>query len=341
MVVDAGGTLAAATVEREYHSWFGGRQVLTAGIAGVTVAAERRGEGLLTPLFDACLGDARDRGALVSTMFPTAAGIYRRFGYEVVGSLDEVELPTADLHVPGDPVPLRRATPADGPAIRAAYTRWASAQHGPLTRTGPSFSATDTELVESFSGITLAEASPGQVTGYVSWQRGAGYGESARLRVADLIADDRASLAALLRSLAGHASVAPRTVIRTSGIEPWRLLLRSNAGTVVKRDPYALAVLDVQAFAAVGHPDGISAELPFRWNDTGYVLTVADSSGHVQSADVPVGARTWTDAGLALTFAGTQSSRDQRLLGHLSGSTADDAVWDALVSRPFHVRDYF
>ncbi len=340
-VAELDGRLVGSVIDREYDSWFGGRQVPTAGIAGVTVAVEQRGAGLLRPLFDACLTEARERGALVSTMFPTAAGIYRRLGYEVVGSLDDLEVPTAELDVAGDAVPLRRATVDDVPAIRAVHARWAAQQHGPLTRTGPSFPATDAELVNEFSGITVTEPAPGHVSGYVSWKRGTGYGESARLRVADLIADDRHSLAALLRSLAGHASVAPFTVIRTSGLEPWRLLLRSNAGRVVHRDPYGLAVLDVAALAAVGYPTAIEAELPFRWRGAGHVLTVSGGSAHVAPATVPDDARTVTDAGLAMAFAGAQSSAGQRLLGHLTGSGADDATWDALVSRPFHVRDYF
>ena len=54
-----------------------------AGIAAVAVRPEHRGSGLLAPLFAALLADARERGAVVSTLFPTAPGIYRRLGYEV------------------------------------------------------------------------------------------------------------------------------------------------------------------------------------------------------------------------------------------------------------------
>src|SRR5919112_5979500 len=38
------GHLVARVATREYHSWFGGSAVATGGIAGVAVAAERRGE---------------------------------------------------------------------------------------------------------------------------------------------------------------------------------------------------------------------------------------------------------------------------------------------------------
>lgn len=341
VVAECDGTLIGAVVERDFHSWFGGVEVSTSGIAGVTVAVEQRGAGLLTPLFEASQAEARNRGALISTMYPTAAGIYRRLGFEIVGALEIIEVPTADLAVRGDTVPVRRASVEDLPAVRAAYSRWARQQHGPLTRTGPSFPATDAEVVGEFSGITVAESTSGQVTGYASWKRGEGYGDKACIRVADLFADDRASLVSLMQALSGHASVAPRTTIRSSGVDPWRLLLRSNAGTVVHRDPYGLAVLNVQAFAAIGYPTSIEAELPFRWRDQGYLLSVSGGRGDVSATDVATDARTFTDSGIALAFAGSQTAATQRTLGHLTGSTTHDSIWDILIPAPVHIRDYF
>ena len=69
----------------------------TCGIAGVTVAAEYRGLGGMTPLFAETLRYARERGAVISTLFPTAPRIYRRFGYELIADFVTVELPTAML----------------------------------------------------------------------------------------------------------------------------------------------------------------------------------------------------------------------------------------------------
>ena len=93
-----GDQLVARVVTREYHSWFGGSAVPTGGIAGVAVAAERRGEKLLDELFRVVLEHGlRERGEAVSTLFCTAPGIYRKFGYELLASYDEVEVPSATL----------------------------------------------------------------------------------------------------------------------------------------------------------------------------------------------------------------------------------------------------
>ncbi|HKF87446.1 MAG TPA: GNAT family N-acetyltransferase [Propionibacteriaceae bacterium] len=62
--------LAARVVDREFESWFGGVRLPTCGIAGVTVAAEYRRQGLLTPLFVEALRHAKQRGSLISSTPP-------------------------------------------------------------------------------------------------------------------------------------------------------------------------------------------------------------------------------------------------------------------------------
>src|ERR1700712_285578 len=64
-----GDTLAARMVDRDFDSYYGGGTLATAGIAGVTVAAEYRGRGALSPLMAATLEAARTRGAGISTLF--------------------------------------------------------------------------------------------------------------------------------------------------------------------------------------------------------------------------------------------------------------------------------
>src|SRR5215210_5540562 len=181
-----GDHLVARVVTREYHSWFGGSTVPTGGIAGVAVTAERRGEKLLDDLFRAVLDDGfRERGEVISTLFPSAPGIYRKFGYELFSSYDEVEIPSSALAGlrTGDCVRTRRATPADFDAVREVYDAWATAQNGPLTRRGPSFPTDAEGFIEAFTGVTLAIDDAGEIVGFASWQRGQGWGESATLEV--------------------------------------------------------------------------------------------------------------------------------------------------------------
>ncbi|TXL61215.1 GNAT family N-acetyltransferase [Aeromicrobium terrae] len=337
--VEDGGELVAVAVHRAYESWFGGAAVPTAGIASVTVAAEHRGRGLLAPLFAEMTREAREGGAVISTLYPTAPGIYRRLGYEVITSLDFVTVPTAALTQPGATTPVRRAGRADFPAIQAVYERWASAQNGPLTRWGPAFTE---DMMDTVTGVTVVDAPGGEgIRGYAAWDRGAGYGEKAELMIWDLIADDADALAALLSTLGSFAPVAPTTVLRTSGLDPVDHLLRSSRTGLRSSNPYMLRVLDVGAFEHLRYPDDLDCTLSFGIETSQHVLTVQDGRGTV--SDVGAGDRVLSPAGLALTFSGAQSASTLRRLGYLrGGDPADDARWDHLLrGRSVHVRDYF
>lgn len=343
--------LVARMTGFDHLSWFRGAQVPSCGVAGVTVVAEHRGGGLLADLLAALLADAADRGQVLSTLYPTAAGIYRRLGYELIGSFDTVELPMAALAAvrPAEGISTRRAGAADLPAVRAAYAAWASAQNGPLTRTGPVFGASDEEALADVTGLTLAEDEEGRVVGYAAWHRGHGYDASATIRVEDLVALTPDAARALWRVVGTFGSVSGRAHVRTSGDDLTRLVLPGNAWDVVERHPYMLRVHDVAgalsalplageadlAFAVAGDPLGTM--------DGGCRLRVAGGVASCERGDVGPGALTLTPQGLALAYAGAQSAANLRLAGHLrGGSPEDDVTLDALLGgRQVHVRDYF
>lgn len=343
--------LTGRVVARAYRSHFAGVEIPTCGIAGVAVQAEDRGRGTLSGLFAATFAAARARGEVISTLFPTAPRIYRKFGYELVGAFDHIELPTASLA--GITVPpgisVHRATAADIPDVRAVYTRWASGQHGPLTRTGPSFPTTDVELAAEFTGITLARDERGQLLGYASWDRGPGYDATATVEVWDLIALTPAAAQALWAVIGSFSSVTGQIRLQTSGDDTVRLVLPGVTWKIVKTSPYMLAVIDVGgAFSARTCAPAITADLDFAVSghaigdqDGPYALHVR--AGQLDCHRHGTGGRTFTPQGLALTFAGTQSCANLRIAGHLSGGDpADDATWDALFGgRQFHIRDYF
>ncbi len=344
------GRLVARVVGREFHSWFGGVEVATCGLAGVTVIAERRGAGLLEELMVALLGEASQRGEVLSTLFPTAPGIYRRFGYELVGSLDEVEVPTRDLAAVRAPagVHTRRATAADVEAVRGVYDAWAAAQNGPLTRRGPSFPASAEELVAEFTGITLAVDEDGEVVGYASWRRGPGYDASATIEVSDLLALTADGYRALWRVLGSFAAVTGQVRLSTSGDEVARLVLPAGTWQVVRSRPYMLRVHDVVG-ALVARPPAGDTDLSFTvagdpvgTMDGGYRLRVSGGVTTCERTEVTDTAPVLSPQGLALAYAGVQSCANLRMAGHLAGPGTHDAAIDALLGgRRVHIRDYF
>lgn len=347
-----GDRLLAQAADRELDGWFGGRILPIAGIGGVTVAAEERGRGALGPVLRTLLEQSRDRGAVVSTLFPSAPRIYRSAGYEVVAATRRVDVPSSALASlrPAPHVALRRAGVADADAVRRLYDRWASGVDGALTRRGVSFPATDEELVASFTGITLAEDDAGQPLGYASWLRGPGNGTGPDLFVLDLLATSLDAYLALLRTLGSFSSVAATVRLRTTGDDLVRLLLPTLDWRPVQDDLYMLKVLDVEAaLTGARCPAGLRLRSGFTLAgdvlpglDGGYVVEAESGSVRCVRGPAPDD-RTLAPRGLALLVTGAAPCRDLRALGLLSGGDpADDASWDALVSgRARGVLDHF
>lgn len=348
-----GPTLAGQMVDREYDSWFGGRLVPTSGIAGVAVAMEYRSRGLLRPLFGELFAGARARGAVISTLMPSAPGIYRGLGYEVVGTVDTVELPMAALsRITAAPeVVTRRAGLADVGAIRAIYDQWAQAQDGPLSRRGVSFPTTDEELLRAFTAITVAERGS-EIIGYASWERG--IGEATPLRIVDLLATEADGYRALLAGFATFASVVDRIRLETSGLDLIRALVPASDWQPTAVESYMLKILDVPgALTARGYPAALDLELEFGLR--GDTITGTDGRyrfrlrggdpqctriGDLDQPDPSL--PTFTPCGLALAYAGSQSCAGIRTVGGLTGPQDDDATWGAAFGgRPFRVHDHF
>jgi predicted acetyltransferase len=342
--------LVARLATRGYHSWFGGSAVPSGGIAGVVVTAERRGTKLLDELFRVALDDGlRERGEAVSTMFCTAPGIYRKFGYEVISSYDTVEVPAAALARIGAPagVRTRRATPADFDAVCRVYDTWAAAQNGPLTRRGPAFPADAKAFIDAFTGVTLAVDDAGEVIGFASWHRGQETGDSATLEVVDLLALSGDAYGALWHVLGSFGSVVGQVRLCTSGHDVARLSLPSAHWKAVEREPYMLRVHDVPgAFAGRDWP--VDGDVAFsvagdHLGTTNGAWRLVIERGKATcvpaaAADGPV----MTPGGLALAWAGAQTCANLRMAGHLSGGMENDEALDrVLVSRPIHIRDSF
>lgn len=350
---DERGGLVGQMTDRDFDSCFGGALVPTSGIAGVTVAAEARGRSVLSPLFAATFAHARERGAVVSALFPSAPGIYRRFGYELVADFVTVQVPTAALAAVAAPAATttRRAVAADLESVRSVYDRWALEQNGPLSRRGVSFDGTAAKVLDA-TGVSLAVGDDGAVVGYATWNRGQGTGEGAVLEVTDLLARTADGYRALLRLLGSFVTVAPVTRIHTSGDDLARLVLPSLSWTVRGSAPYMLRVLDVVgALSARRYPPSLTATLDLQVSgdqaggiDGGYRLEVHGGSAHCERHDsTPATERTLSPRGLAMLYAGAQSSANLRASGHLQGGDpAQDLDWDALFGgRQLHIRNHF
>lgn len=348
---DGDGRLVAKAVDRRQGHWFGGRLVPASGIAGVAVVPDLRGQGVVGQVLTPLLGAARDRGAVISTLFDTTPVPYRRLGWEEVGALTWRTLPTLALSRirPSEHLRLRPAGTADVPAILALYEGVARASSGLMDRSGPPFDTSPEAVLGARDQITLVCGPDGAVEGFAGWDRGGGYDESGRLIVHDLVGSNAAATVALLGMLAGWASVAPTLELRLADPDPAFLLASASTSRVRSRQPWMLRIVDAPAaVAARGWPVPVAGEVDLLladevcpWNSGPFRLVLADGRGRLEPGGT--GLVRLSMRGLALLYAGAVGTNLLRRAGLLDGGDeGTDAFLQAAAAGPVPaLLDYF
>jgi predicted acetyltransferase len=350
-VFDPAGRLVAKAVDREQGQWFGGRVVPTSGVAGVATAAELRGRGLGRLVLTRLLRDARERGAVISTLFDTTPAPYRALGWEEVGALVYYTVRTRVLAEirPDAGTTLRPATEADIPAVDEIYRAVARTGTAMMERSGPAFGATPAQLLANYHGFTVAVDDTGAIVGYARWDRGPGYDADGNLTVDDLIGLTPEATRTLLAMLGGWAGVAPTVLIRLGTADPvWSLLARADAKPE-STQPWMLRLVDAPgAVAARGWPRHLTGEVDLEltddvcpWHQGRHRLVLSGGNGRLQ----PGGAGTvrLTPRGLACWYAGAATPQQLRRTGFLTGGDADsDELLGAATAGPEPaLHDYF
>ena len=335
--------LAGIARLRHYEQWWGGRRVRMGGIASVAVHPHARGRGTGRRLMLELLGLMRELDEPVSVLYPTAAGIYRRLGWEVVGTLDDTTIPTAALGRLSEPagVRVRAARPEDVPVVRSLYDALARSTDGLLARDGIEFPASD-EGVLAADVVALAEVD-GHPAGYVSYQRGSGY-RGSQLRVHELVAERPEAAAALLRSLSTWDSVAA-TVLWRGPTSELGLLLPAAVPPATAVQPWMLRIVDAPAAVAARGFPGRDADVAFALVDPdvpaharGWRLVIESGTGRLE----PVGDRDLPQLhvrGLALLWAGAGDAALVRRAGLLDRPLP--ALDRAFAGQQARILDYF
>ena len=229
-----GTRLAASARSIDFDQWFGGTRVACAGIAGVVVQPEDRGQGIAAALVAELLRQGRDEGRVVSALFPSTAALYRKLGYEFAGLRPHFRVAITDLPVsgraarglpvgPGDSreisevpgtrempeihevpeireVPLATMSQADVQELVECFSRSASLHNGPVQSDDRAYWA-DHALAHKGEGNhqrTVVVAGEGGVSGYASFFLEDRKADGYALVCKHLVAPGPASLRALL-----------------------------------------------------------------------------------------------------------------------------------------------
>lgn len=355
-----GDLLVGTALYHDLRQWWHGRPVPMAGVAGVKVAPEYRGQGVGRALMTALTELMAMRGYPLAVLFPATMTIYRLLGWEIAGHRYEAVLPSralsalprADVKAAG----VRRPVPDDAAEVLEVIGR----AHRDARDSGP---------------ITWDEATmrrwltrPGWYAGrdryaYLSrdgflaynWQNG-----HDEIFVSRLVAATAADTAALWAVTASNASVADTVRAVVGPSDPLWWMLSEQDANIAGRESWMLRLLDAPAaIAARGFPamdlavplrltDDLRAANSGRWD-----LTVRSGQGRltpgrtsqVHAPDTPASpggpALELGTRGLAALYAGTPVATLRRSGLAAGGSPAADAALDAaFAATPFMLDDF-
>lgn len=341
-----GGRLVSHARVKPYRQWFGGRAVPMGGVASVAVTASHQRRGVAKATVSALLPVMRERGQVVSALYPSTVALYRSMGWERAGDYTwlDVRGPALRALGPVEGVTLRPAEQADVAGIRAAYEAVCRDTAGMLDRTGPFF---DRSPLDGDASVVVAEGDG--IEGYAIADR-RNRGHTTEVTAWDVTATTVAAERAVWFWLGAGASVVPTVRAKAYADSlPLHLADADAAVTVHEHQRWMLRLVDAPAaVAARGWPAGLAARVDLDVRDD----LVADNAGRWRLA-VEGGSGSLTRGGdgtvaldvgaLSALYTGYADPRTLRRAGRLT--TTDEAALDALATmtagpRP-RMLDYF
>ncbi|HJR19222.1 MAG TPA: GNAT family N-acetyltransferase [Actinomycetota bacterium] len=347
-VADAGGRLIGALRYHEIGHFFGGRSVPSAGIGGVVVEPEARGDRTAERLVVATLAELREKGSVISVLYPATVPVYRRCGYEYAAF--RVNFKTQLRLLPRAGGPQAEAwTDDDLDEIAEVYRSWASGRNGPVDRPS-SWWTRVLENVEEGPVYRVCVREDGRITGYMVYtqEKRKDSDWEFDLDVRDLVWTTRTSIDALLTFAGRHRSNARDLLWVGPPQDALADLLPEQDADYDHWFRPMLRLVDVPgAFEARGYQPALRAAVELTVDDAqlpanagGWRVETSDGSAKVSPAN---DARARVDVGaLAAIWAGFLSASDARRLGRLDASDDEVAVLEEMFAGPLPwVNDWF
>lgn len=132
---DAGRLVASCQLHRIAH-WVSGADMPTMGLGTVAIAPTHRQQGLAGRMVATGLRAARDRGDILSSLYPFRASFYGRFGYGLAGDAHQYHVAPTALPSSETRYAVEIMDTAERRAeVAAFYEVWARRQTGQVRRT--------------------------------------------------------------------------------------------------------------------------------------------------------------------------------------------------------------
>jgi predicted acetyltransferase len=351
------GRLVGTALYHDMRQWWHGRVVPMAGVAGVKVAPEYRGQGVGRALMTALTDLMAERGYPLSALYPATMTIYRSLGWELAGHRHEAVLPSRALSMMARPeagaaAGIRRPGPDDAAEVLEVIGRvHADARDsGPVTWDEPTMRRWLTRPGRYAGKDRYAYLAPDGFLGY-RWQHG-----NDAIFVERMVASSAATTRALWAVAASNSTVAETVRAQVGPSDPLWWMLREQDANIAERESWMLRLLDAPAaIAARGFPaadlavplqitDDLLAANAGHWELTvragvGRLFRYRTEPGASLAAPASPGGQTplaLSARGLAALYAGTPVATLRRVGLADGGSPDADAALDgAFAATPF------
>lgn len=322
--------------------WFGGCAVDGVAVSAVGVAPHRRGEGISKALMAEALRLMHERGAAISTLFPTTASLYRSVGYEMAGDYVKRTIPMTDLARANIEADVESFAAADLQSLAPAYDALARLSSGSVARGQDWWERRRRRTEYAAVRVFLVKVQVAEGIGYVVIGAQPSEHSFMDLRIDDLGAEDGTVLRALGTAITRFGTV---TGTVTAFQPPWVLEALTDHGQRWKAResiPWMLRLVDLaKAIELRGWPPVTAtvalhvSDPALSHNDGSFELQIVDGEGTL----APGGPGTWrVDIGsLASWFTGWRSASQLASLGLLtseSGTAQELRVLDTLAAGP-------
>ncbi len=134
LIADYQGEVVGTATVFPAQMWLSGVPVKVGAVAGVTVLAARRNQGIAAKLMETSIARMRAEGQALSVLFPFSHQYYNKFGYGTVSDLHAYRFTPENLAVSGDVSKVRPFSPDDLPLLRVVYKGQMTWHNGWFTR---------------------------------------------------------------------------------------------------------------------------------------------------------------------------------------------------------------
>jgi predicted acetyltransferase len=340
--------VASCLVRIPMGQFFGGRPVPMVGVAGVAVAPEARGTGAATAIMRQLVEELARGGIALSTLYPATRSLYRKLGYEVAGSHDEVAVPLSMLDAGDRALPVHPMARADEPAVIPLYSAYARAVPGHLDRGPYVWERVFRPRGESPRGFLAGDKN--EPEGYaVFYEKRPSItpGQDHDLYLTDFVARTPRAHARLVTLLRDHGTLGGSLVYAGGPGNPLTQSWLDRRYVPRKLDHWMLRIVDVpRALAARGYPP-VHVDLELEVEDV--LLPANAGRWHVHVTDKGAvierggnGKLRLDVRALASLYSGHMSAHALRALGALDGDNGviDDAE-AVFASRAPWMPDFF